>query len=114
MANEDELVKLLESIDRRLALLTVPQERDLRQTLRDDLLNTPVRVAMFEAVDGVRGSKELAKIGGVGDRSAQVFVKELQDLRLLRPVPGGSGNSVIVERDEGAIVDWYLQRKAAQ
>jgi hypothetical protein len=111
VANEDELVRLLTSIDRRLALLTASQDRDLRQTLRNELLRTPARIAMFEGLDGERGSGELAKLGGVGDRAAQLFVKELQDLGLIRVVSGGGqGKTLIVERDEAAIIDWYLQR----
>jgi hypothetical protein len=113
VANEDELVRLLTSIDRRLALLTASQDRDLRQTLRNELLRTPARIAMFEGLDGERGSSELAKLGGVGDRAAQLFMKELQDLGLVRVVSGGGqGKTLIVERDEAAIIDWYLQRNA--
>jgi hypothetical protein len=113
MANDDDLVRLLTSIDRRLALLTASQDRDLRQTLRSELLRTPARIAMFDGLDGERGSGELAKLGGVGDRAAQLFVKELQDLGLVRVVSGGGqGKTLIVERDEAAIIDWYLQRNA--
>ena len=64
MANDDELARLLASIDRRLALLTESQERDLRATLRDELLKTPARIAMFEGIDGQRGSGELSKGNG--------------------------------------------------
>jgi hypothetical protein len=112
VANDDALVRLLVSIDRRLALLTASQERDLRTTLRDRLLRTPARIAMFEGIDGQRGSGELAKLGKVGERAAQLFVKELLDLGLVREVPGGAGRTVIVERDEAALVDWYLQQSA--
>jgi hypothetical protein len=49
----------------------------------------------------------------VSDRAAQLFVKELQELGLVRPVPGGAGRTVIVDRDEAAIIDWYLQRNAS-
>lgn len=114
VASDDELVKLLTSIDRRLALLTASQDRDLRQALRNELLRTPARITMFEGLDGVRGSGELAKLGKVGDRAAQLFVKELQDLGLVHVVSGGGqGKTLIVERDESAIIDWYLQRNAS-
>jgi len=40
-------------------------------------------------------------------------VKELQDLGLVRVVSGGGqGKTLIVERDEAGIIDWYLQRNA--
>jgi hypothetical protein len=110
--NDDELVRLLTSIDRRLALLTASQDRDLRQVLRTELLRTPARIAMFDGIDGVRGSSELATLGGVSERAAQLFVRELQELGLVRPVPGATGRTVIVERDEAAIIDWYLGRGA--
>jgi hypothetical protein len=113
VANDDELVKLLASIDRRLALLTASQERDLRATLRDQLLRTPARIAMFEGIDGERGSGELAKLGKVSERAAQLFVKELLGLGLVREVPGSAGRTVIVERDEAALLDWYLQERSA-
>jgi hypothetical protein len=113
VANDDELVRLLASIDRRLALLTASQEHDLRATLRDELLRTPARIAMFEGIDGQRGSGELAKLGKVSERAAQLFVKELLGLGLVREVPGSAGRTVIVERDDGALVDWYLQQRNA-
>ncbi len=114
MANDDELVRLLTSIDRRLALLSASQDRDLRQALRTDLLRTPARIAMFEALDGTRGSGELGNVAGVSERAAQLFVKELQDLGLVQVVSGGGqGKTLIVKRDEAAIIDWYLQRNAS-
>ena len=108
MANDDDVVRLLSSIDRRLALLSASQDRDLRHALKSELLRTPARIAMFEGIDGVRGSGELAKLGGVGHRAAQLFVKELLGLGLLRPINASAGRTVIVERDETAIIDWYL------
>jgi hypothetical protein len=114
VANDDQIVRLLESIDRRLALLTATQDRDLRQTLRTELLRTPARIAMFEGIDGERGSGELSKLGNVSERAAQLFVRELLDLSLVRSVPDKSvGRTVIAERDEAAIIDWYLQRDAS-
>lgn len=111
MATDDEVVPLLASIDRRLALLTVSQERDLRQALVE-FLRTPARVAMFDAIDGQRGSRELAGIGGGSERAAQLFVNELLDLGLARPATANA-RPVIVERDEGGIVAWYLNRIAS-
>jgi hypothetical protein len=114
VANDDELVRLLTSIDRRLALLTASEERDLRQALRSEILRTSAQVAMFEGIDGVRGSGELGKLGEVGERSAQLFIKELQELGFVRPVAGSAGRAVIVERDEAEIIRWYLAKKASE
>lgn len=111
MTNDDEVLRLLASIDRRLALLSASQERDLRQALETELLRTPARIAMFEGIDGRRGSGELGRMGGVSERAGQLFVKELLDMQLVRPLSHASaGKAVVVERDEGAIVQWYLQR----
>jgi hypothetical protein len=52
VANDDAVIKLLASIDRRLALLTASEGQALRQTLGMELLRTPARIAMFEGIDG--------------------------------------------------------------
>jgi hypothetical protein len=106
---DTEAIRLLRSIDRRLALMSGAEDRRLRSRLADDLLRTPARMAMFDAIDGERGSRELAKVGGVSDRAAQMFVKELLDLGLIQVVPGAAGRGTIVARDEDAIVAWYLR-----
>jgi hypothetical protein len=104
----------LASIDRRLALLTGQQERDLRQALVTDLLRTPARVAMFDGIDGRRGSAELGKMASVSERAGQLFVKELLDMGLVKQANAASGNrGVIVEHDDDAIVQWYLRRGLA-
>lgn len=105
-----ETLRVLRSIDRRLALLSGAEDRRLRARLVGDLLRTPARTAMFDAIDGQRGSPDLAKAARVTDRAAQLFVKELLDLGLVQVVPGTTGRGVIVARDDDAIVGWYLQR----
>lgn len=105
-----ETIRLLRSIDRRLALLTGEEERRLRSRLRTDLLRTAAKVAMFDAIDGRRGSPELAKTAGVTDRAAQLFVKELLELGLVDTVQGTGGRGVIVAPNEDGIVRWYLDR----
>lgn len=112
MADDDEVLRLLASIDRRLALLTASQERALRAALREDLLGTPARVAMFDAIDGERTSPQLANLAGASDRAAQLFVNELLDLGVVRRVPGSAGRAVIVEHDDAGIIAWYLEREA--
>lgn len=112
MASDDEQVMLLRSIDRRLALLTASQERNLRLALLNDLLRTPARTKMFDGIDGERTSPELAKIAQVSERAAQLFVKELLELGIVRPAPSSDGRTVIVARDEPAIIRWYVERNA--
>jgi hypothetical protein len=113
MNDDTEILAVLRSIDRRLALLTGDQERMLRARLRADILTTPGRLAMFDAIDGRTGSPEIAKAVGVSERSVQGFVKELLDLGLVRPVPGAAARGVIVERDDDALVRWYLDKAPA-
>lgn len=104
---DTESLRLLRSIDRRLALLTGAEDRKLRAKLVADLLRTPARTAMFDAIDGQKGSPDLAKTAGVTDRAAQLFVKELLDLGLVEVVPGTTGRGFIITRNEDAIVGWY-------
>lgn len=106
----EETLRLLRSIDRRLALLTVPQERDLRQRLIADVLRTDARVTMFDAIDGRRGSPQLAQTAGASERAAQMFVKELLDAGLVRIVGGTTGRGFLVEKDDDAIAQWYVLR----
>jgi hypothetical protein len=110
-SNDDALVALLTSIDRRLALLSAGEERALRSALVSEILTSDSRVAMFDGIDGARSGSELGKLGGLGDRSGQLFVKEMLGLGLVREVPTASGGrSVIVEKDDEGILRWYLNR----
>jgi hypothetical protein len=110
--DDDKVVALLRSIDRRLALLTGPQDRALRAALAEEILNTPPRQRMFDVIDGVRGNPELAAAGGVTPRAAQNFVNQLMELGMVRSI--GTGREVLVERDEDGIVQWYLRRGTAE
>jgi hypothetical protein len=106
-----DLLTVLRSIDRRLALLTGKQERDVRKALIADLLTTPARVGMWDAIDGRTGSTELAKIAKVSERAAQLFVKDLLDAGLVSATSAGRGT--VVARNEDAIIQWYLRRPVA-
>ncbi|HEX8102058.1 MAG TPA: hypothetical protein VF533_05575 [Solirubrobacteraceae bacterium] len=114
MAADDEVLRLLRSIDRRLALLTGPQEGALREALRTEVLRTTARIAMFEGIDGRRGSGELAKLGSVSERAAQLFVKEMLEMGLVRPADTGGGRMVIVEHDNAAILEWFRKRSPGE
>lgn len=106
--DDDRVVAILRSIDRRLALLTGAQAKALRAALVEDILNTDPRQKMFDAIDGVKGNPDLAGVGGVTPRAAQNFVNQLIELGLVRQV--GTGREMIVRRDDDAIVAWYLDR----
>ena len=111
MARDDDVVKLLGSIDRRLALLTAREARQLRQALESEVLTTPARVKMFDAIELGRGGADIGRAAGVSPRAGQLFIKELLDLGLLRAVTDGDGRELGVERDDDAILDWYLHRR---
>lgn len=107
--DEPDLLVVLRSIDRRLALLTGKKERDVQRALNAEILTTPARLAMWEAIDGQTGSPELGRIAKVSERAAQLFVKELLDAGLVRAV-GTAGRGQLVARNDDAIVQWYLAR----
>jgi len=109
---DEETLRVLRSIDRRLALMTGREERDVRRALIADVLTTPARIAMWDGIDGNTGSPELAKLAAVSDRAAQLFAKDILDLGLVSVVVGARGT--VVEKDEDAIVQWYLRRAAAE
>jgi hypothetical protein len=111
--DDERVLSLLASIDRRLALLTAGQERDLRQAFNEEL-RSQARIRMFELIDGHRTSAELAEPANVGERAAQLFVKELIEAGFVRDTGRGSGRTVVVERDDDAIVRWYVDRHSTQ
>jgi hypothetical protein len=114
VAGDDQILRVLESIDRRLALLSATHERDMRQRLAAEVLRTPTRLRMFDAIDGNTGSPELARVSGASDRAAQQLVKDLLDLGFVRVVGGTTGRGFLVAKDEDAIVAWYLREAARQ
>lgn len=111
--DELDLLTVLKSIDRRLALLAGKEERDVRNALISDILTTPARLAMWDAIDGRTGSPELGRVAKVSERAAQLFVRELLDAGLVRAA-GAAGRGMLVTRDEDAIVQWYFRRPAAE
>ena len=48
----------------------------------------------------------------MGIRAAQLFVKELLEAGLVRNTQRGTGRTIVIERDEDAIVQWYVAREA--
>lgn len=104
----NRVIELLESIDRRLALLAATDERALRHRLESEVLRSPGRIAMWDAIDGQRGSPAIAAAGGVTPRFAQMFVNELREARFVCEVPD-AGPGLIVQKDHAAILDWYLR-----
>jgi hypothetical protein len=103
-----EMLRLLRSIDSRLALLTAPEEAALRERLATEVLRAGGRQAMWDAIDGNRTSHELSKEAGVSDRFAQMFVNELLAEGLVRRVEREGGRGTVVEKDRIGLVQWYL------
>lgn len=103
-----ELLRLLRSIDSRLALMAASQEAELRERLASEVLRAGGRQAMWDAIDGVRTSNDLAKAAKVSDRFAQMFVNELLALRLVRRVEQARKKGTVVEKDRIGLVQWYL------
>jgi hypothetical protein len=103
-----EMLRLLRSIDSRLAMLTAPQEAALRERLAGEVLRAAGRQAMWDAIDGIRTSNELSKEAGVSDRFAQMFVNELLAQGLVRRVEREGGRGTVVEKDRIGLVQWYL------
>lgn len=103
-----ELLRLLRSIDSRLALIAAPQEAELRKRLTSEVLRAGGRQAMWDAIDGIRTSNDLAKAAKVSERFAQIFVNELLALGLVRRVERESRKGTVVEKDRIGLVQWYL------
>ena len=103
-----ELLRLLRSIDSRLALIAAPQETELHGRLTSEVLRAGGRQAMWDAIDGVRTSNDLAMAAKVSDRFAQMFVNELLALGLVRRVERASTKGTVVEKDRIGLVQWYL------
>lgn len=99
----DEMVSILRSIDRRLALLTLDRERDLWTRFERDLLRTASRTAMWNAIDGATPTSGIANAAGVSERLAQMFLKELRESGLVSETP----DERLVEQDADGIVRWY-------
>lgn len=83
----------------------------MRQALHVEL-RSEARVTMFELIDGTRTSQELATAAKVSERAAQLFVKELMEAGFVWDTGRGSGRAVIVQRDDDAIVQWYITRQS--
>jgi hypothetical protein len=103
----DEVLKVLRSIDRRLALLVGPQERAMRDALKADVLNTEPRERMFYAIDGIKGTSDLAEVGGITARGALNFANQLVEMGLVRSI--GTGRELVLARDDDGVVEWYLR-----
>lgn len=103
-----EVLRLLRSIDSRLALIAAPQEVELGNRLTSEVLRAGGRQAMWDAIDGVRNSNDLAKAAKVSERFAQMFVNELLALGLVQRVERESRKGTVVEKDRIGLVQWYL------
>jgi predicted HTH transcriptional regulator len=110
--DDEAILTLLQSIDRRLALLTLTQQKDIQQRLNKEVLRTDARLAIYQAINGNRTSPDIAKMTGASERAVQMVVKELLDAGLVRQT-GKAGRGPLVERDESGVIKWYLDRLSA-
>lgn len=107
---DDRGLRLLASIDRRLALLTATHERELRVAFESEILRSEGRQRMWDRINGQRSTAEIAKEAGSNLRVTQIFVKEMLDAGFVKDTQTGGGRAVIVDRDEEAILRWYVMR----
>jgi hypothetical protein len=112
--DDGEVLAVLRSIDRRLALLTGAQERDVRKRLINEILRTPARIKMYDAIDGGTGSPDLARLAGAKERTAQSLVQELRDLGLVKVAGSTIGRGFTVAKDDEAVLQWYLRLVAGE
>lgn len=110
MTQDDLGLRILASIDRRLALLTATHERDLRRAFSSEMLRTESRTKMWAAINGERATPEIAKEAGSNLRVTQIFVKEMLEAGFVKDTETGVGRAVIVDRDDEAIIRWYATR----
>lgn len=110
MAEDEDVVLLLTSIDRRMALLTATQERDMRRAFEDEVLKTPQRVALWAQINGRKAAPDIVKETGGNLRVTQRFVKEMLDAGFLKDTKTGAGSAVVAEHDEDAILHWFVAR----
>ena len=113
MQDDEEVVRLLTSIDRRLALLTATQERDLRRAFEEEILKTPQRIALWEKVDGRRGAPDIVKETGGSLRVTQIFVKDMLEAGFLKDTKTGTGKAVIAEHDDEGVLRWFVNRNTS-
>lgn len=111
MSDDDEVLRMLISIDRRLALLTATHARDLRKALEEDVLKTANRIEIWDNINGRRAAPDIVKETGGNLRVTQKFVKELLDAGFIRDTNTGAGTAVVAEHDDEAILRWYVDRK---
>ena len=103
---EESIIRILRSIDRRLALMSAREEHALESQFQAEVLRTQARTLMWHAIDGETGSPGLARAAGVSDRLAQMFVKELREAGFVRDADGGRG----IEKDDDEMLRWFLAK----
>jgi hypothetical protein len=104
--SDEELLSVLRSIDRRLAILSASKEQEIAKVFRAEVLRTENRASMWHAIDGRTTTAGIANAAGVSDRLAQMFVKELREFGFVHEDPNGSGTA----QDFDAVLAWFLER----
>ncbi len=80
----DDILAELKKISSYLALMSLNSASELITILKNiGILTTKRRVDMFLLIDGNRTTSEIAKLIGISERGAQLFIKELADRQLV-------------------------------
>ena len=80
----DDILAELKKINSYLAFLSLNSALELITILKNiGILTTKRRVHMFLLIDGNRTTSEIAKLVGVSERGAQLFIKELTDRQIV-------------------------------
>lgn len=102
--SEEEILLELKKISSYLAILSLDSTTKLIHGLKKaDVLTTKQRVDMFLLIDGERTTQEIAKKAKIGERGAQLFIKELAEKQLVQLQK--KGNSYVPVKNYEKIIE---------
>lgn len=102
--SEEEILLELKKISSYLAVLSLDATTKLIDGLKKaNVLTTKQRVDMFLLIDGERTTQEISKKAKIGERGAQLFIKELAEKQLVQLQR--EGNSYIPVKNYEKIVE---------
>lgn len=104
MELKKNILNELKKISSYLAILSLDSTTKLIHGLKKaDVLTTKQRVDMFLLIDGERTTQEIAKKAKIGERGAQLFIKELFEKQLVQLQK--KGNSYIPVKNYEKIIE---------
>lgn len=91
--NDPEILAELRKISNYLAILSLDSNLNLIDYLKKaGILTTRQRIKMFLLIDDQRTTQEIAHGAKVGERGAQLFIKDLSEKQLIRLRKKGNSN----------------------